>query len=197
MLRDANEIDSALCAVGELLVAEGAYFRIVIIGGAAMNLIGIVARATRDVDIVAMAKTESQELQRPIEPLPAPLRDAISTVARDFELPENWLNTGPAGQWDVGLPPGFAERVSWRRYPGLDVGLAARVDLICLKFEATADQPDTRNRHFTDLIALRPTPEELTNAKAWVRNTNAGDEYLLILDRVEAHVLHTLADDSR
>lgn len=197
MLRDANEIDSALRAVGELLVAEGAYFRIVIIGGAAMNLIGIVARATRDVDIVAMAKTESQELQRPIEPLPAPLRDAISTVARDFELPENWLNTGPAGQWDVGLPPGFAERVSWRRYPGLDVGLAARVDLICLKFEATADQPDTRNRHFTDLIALRPTPEELTNAKAWARNTNAGDEYLLILDRVEAHVLHTLADDSQ
>lgn len=162
MLRDANEIDSALRAVGELLAAEGAQFRIVIIGGAAMNLIGVVARATRDVDIVAMAKAESQTLERPTEPLPAPLRDAISIVARDFELPENWLNTGPAGQWDVGLP-----------------------------------QPDTRNRHFSDLIALRPTPEELGNAKAWARNTNAGDEYLLILDRVEAHVLHTLADDSR
>ena len=36
---------------------------------------------------------------RPPKPLPDVLLRAIREVARDFQLPANWLNRGPAGQW--------------------------------------------------------------------------------------------------
>jgi hypothetical protein len=195
---DSSQIEAALEAVGELLADDGFPCRVVIIGGAALALRGDVARATRDVDIVAFADAaDRRQLRRPTHPLPEPLRRAIQRVAIDFELPALWLNIGPAGQWDVGLPPGFADRVRWRQFAGLDVGIADRQDLIFFKLEAAADQPDAGSRHFHDLIALAPTRAELAAAKAWARSKNAGSDYLLILDRVETHALRTLDDDRR
>lgn len=185
-----SDIDRALQAVGELLAADGERHSIVVIGGAALNLLGVVDRTTRDVDIVAFTQTpgEHAALTRPPEPLPDSLARAIAQVARDFNLPDNWLNRGPAGQWDVGLPPGFAERVTWRQYAALDVGLSARIDLIFFKLEAAADQPNANNRHFNDLVALRPNSEELQQAADWVRSQNAGPEFHSILDTVIDHV---------
>jgi hypothetical protein len=55
-LTDSREIEAALRAVGELVEAAGEYYAIVIVGGAALNLLGIVERSTRDVDILAFAK---------------------------------------------------------------------------------------------------------------------------------------------
>jgi hypothetical protein len=98
------------------------------------------------------------------------------------------MNRGPAGQWDVGLPPGFAERVKWRTYGGLDVGLADRLDLICFKLEAAADQPTSDSRHFRDLVALNPSDEEIVVASKWAHEKNVGIEYETIIDRVIAHV---------
>ncbi len=187
---NSNDIGRALGAVGELLEANDARFSIVVIGGAALNLLGIVERTTRDVDIVAVTREpgELAVLARPPEPLPPALERAIAQVAEDFALPEHWLNRGPAGQWDIGLPPGFAERVQWRRYFALDVGICARIDLIFFKLEAAADQPDSNNRHFRDLVALAPSDEELAQAEDWVLSKNAGPDYHEILDRVIDHV---------
>jgi hypothetical protein len=189
-LLDGNDIENALQAVGDLLAADGHRLGIVVIGGAALSLLGVVDRATRDVDIVAFANNHEhpENLERPPRPLPAELASAIAQVARDFGLPENWMNRGPAGQWDVGLPPGFAERVAWRTYGGLDVGLADRLDLICFKLEAAADQPTSNSRHFRDLVALNPSDDELAIAHQWAREKNAGVEYQTILDRVVEHV---------
>lgn len=192
MLRvlNSNDIERALTAVGELLEANDAHFSIVVIGGAALSLLGIVERTTRDVDIVAVTREpgELAVLARPPQPLPLLLERAIAQVAEDFALPEHWLNRGPAGQWDIGLPPGFAERVEWRRFSALDVGICSRIDLIFFKLEAAADQPDANNRHARDLVALAPTDDELTQAKDWVRSKNVGPDYHEILDRVIAHV---------
>ncbi len=188
-----DDIELALRRVGELLEADGERFSVVVIGGAALQLLGIISRATRDVDIVAFAASpaELRDLRRPPEPLPRALASAIAQVARDFGLPENWMNRGPAAQWDIGLPPGFSERVHWRRYGGLDIGLADRLDLICLKLEAAADQPTDDSRHFRDLIALACTDDELTKAAAWARTKNVGAEYHAILDRVLEHVANS------
>ena len=187
---DHHSIDRALQAVGELLAAGDQRFSVVVIGGAALNLLGIVDRTTRDVDIVAftLIPGERAVLTRPPEPLPDALARAIARVARDFNLPDNWMNRGPAGQWDVGLPPGFAERVQWRRYANLDVGLCARIDLIFFKLEAAADQPNSNSRHYHDLLALRPSADELQRAADWVRSQNAGPDFHAILDRVIAYV---------
>jgi hypothetical protein len=50
------EIEGALGAVGELLAAERAEIGIIVVGGTALNLLGIVERTTRDVDVLAIAR---------------------------------------------------------------------------------------------------------------------------------------------
>jgi hypothetical protein len=193
MLLNNNEIERALRLVGELIHADRERISIVIIGGAALNMLGIVNRATRDVDVVAVADVDDNlRLARPPQPLPDVLVRAVKTVARDLDLPENWLNRGPASQWDVGLPPGFAGRIQWRSYAALHVGVADRLDLIFFKLEASADQPRAdNNRHFADLLALSPTTDELAAASAWVKEKNAGDDYHRIVDTVTAHAIQT------
>jgi hypothetical protein len=54
-LHGSAGIGLALARVGELLAADGEAFALVVLGGAALNLLGIVERATRDVDVLASA----------------------------------------------------------------------------------------------------------------------------------------------
>lgn len=51
MMEDTGSIERALRMLGELLEARGERIHIVVIGGAAVNLLGFVSRATTDVDI--------------------------------------------------------------------------------------------------------------------------------------------------
>lgn len=150
------------------------------LGGAALNLFGIVERSTADVDILAMADAREakhageaepypRHIQQPPEPLPAVLTEAARIVARDLNLPDDWLNSGPALQWRAGLPPGLEPRIQWRRYSALWVGLVDRYHLILFKLFAAADASGPRSVHYRDLVALRPTPAELSEAAAWVR----------------------------
>ncbi len=83
------------------------------IGGSALTALCLVKRATKDVDLLAIAK--DGEL-RSAEPLPGALRVARDRVARDFDLDENWLNGGPTGLLIWGLPDGFLTRIVTRHY---------------------------------------------------------------------------------
>ncbi len=168
----ADKIGQALRRVGELLQARGERFHIVVIGGAAVNLLGFVSRATTDVDILAFAQSDASgtlRLSPPDEPIPKVLLDASTTVAADLNLDPNWLNTGPASQWKSGLPPDLETRVHWTEYGGLVVGLVDRYDLIFFKLYAAVDDTGPRSVHFQDLIALTPTDEQLIAAASWVR----------------------------
>jgi hypothetical protein len=51
-------------------------------------------------------------------------------------------------------------------YQGLTIHLAARFDQICFKLYATVDQ-GPRSKHFADLITLKPSADELEQAKSW------------------------------
>ncbi|MCS4177341.1 HAMP domain-containing protein [Salinibacter ruber] len=85
--------------MGELLEAEGQTVRIVIVGGASLNLAGLVDRATDDVDVIARAEVdEGDPILIPPDPMPDALRAAVQRVARDFRLPSGWLNTAVANQ---------------------------------------------------------------------------------------------------
>ena len=46
------------------------------------------------------------------EPLPAYLVEAVVRVSEILNLPNDWLNNGPAAQFDMGLPEGFSERLT-------------------------------------------------------------------------------------
>ncbi len=56
VLKDLGDIEEALNRVGELLAAAGHEYAIVVLGGAALGLLGIVNRETRDVDILTFAE---------------------------------------------------------------------------------------------------------------------------------------------
>ena len=109
-----------------------------------------------------------------------------------MNLEATWLNAGPALQWKQGLPPGLETRIDWRCYGGgLDVGVVARVNLIYFKLYAAADQTSPASVHFQDLLALRPTAQELANATAWVREQDASSEFHTVVDRVVDHAIRT------
>src|SRR5690606_1355469 len=112
----ASTLDTVLLALGDLLAVEGETVRLSVVGGAALSLLGLVDRTTADVDVIAQANVEAPPTTpRPPEPLPEALTRAAATVARDFGLPSDWLNTEIAAQWRTGLPPGLADDLTWRR----------------------------------------------------------------------------------
>jgi hypothetical protein len=184
-------IERALSAVGELLTADGVELGIVVVGGAALNLLGIVQRTTSDVDVLAVLRggtRPSAEGLHPPDPLPAPLQRAVVRVARDFQLPVDWMNTTVGLQWQTGLPPGLADRLHWRQYGGLHVGLADRIDLIYLKLYASADSGGPTSVHVQDLLALRPTAQELEDAAVWIRAQDPTPAFAGILAEVMTYV---------
>jgi hypothetical protein len=101
-------------------------------------------------------------------------------VARDFKLPEDWLNAGPASLMDLGMPVGFAQRLETRSYgPALTVSFASRIDQIHFKLYATVDQGP--GRHERDLRVLGPTRQELLEAARWSRTHDPSEGYLYVL----------------
>jgi hypothetical protein len=134
------------------------------------------------VDVLARADGAAGALRHP-EPLPETLRGAIAEVAVDFNQPPNWMNTVVAHQWVTGLPPGLEQRLVWRDYGALKVGLVGRKDLIAFKLYASADQVGPASVHVTDLLALHPTAEELAEAAAWIRTQDASVEFHAIVER--------------
>lgn len=197
MLRDRHTTEQALLALGELLEARGESFAIVIIGGAALNLLQIVERVTQDVDILAFGASSkdgsARTIVEPPHPIPEALRKAIERVAIDLDLMPAWLNTGPALQWRQGLPPHLEQRVTWRRYGALDVGLVSRYDLIFFKLYASADSAHSSSRHVQDLLALRPSDTELDDAMQWVREQDVSPSFHHVLDKVIAYVHERIA----
>ncbi|MEO7501508.1 MAG: hypothetical protein ABIW94_02605 [Gemmatimonadaceae bacterium] len=172
VLKDLGDIEEALNRVGELLAATGHEYAIVVLGGAALDLLGIVNRETRDVDILTFAEPRPGREPSPDtvdevpRPMPEPLQRAARIVARDLGLDLDWLNTEPSLQLRGGLPPGLAARVRWQLYGALWVGLVHRNDLVFFKLFASVDSGGPKSVHYQDLIALRPSPGELLDAAA-------------------------------
>lgn len=195
-MKDAASFDRAalerlLGQLGLLLDAEKRSVAIVVVGGAALSLLGVVDRRTVDIDVIATGRVAGgrppSELVIPVE-LPAEISGGVARLTRDLGLPPGWMNATVAMGGRMSLPSGFAARVIWRRYGGLWVGIAGRQDLIVLKLHAAVDT-DIRSRHFADLLALRPTREELQTAADWVRGQDEGTEFGRLVAEVIDHVI--------
>jgi len=170
-------IDLLLGALADQLQMLGALLEIVVIGGSALTALGLVKRATRDVDLLAIA--DNGEL-RLAEPLPQALLAARAAVAADFGLAENWLNAGPTDLLKWGLPEAFMSRVITRSYgTALIVHFAGRFDQIHFKLFAMVDQGG--GRHEADLRALNPTQDELTAAARWSITQDPSPGYRTVL----------------
>jgi hypothetical protein len=150
----------------------------VVIGGTALNLLGVVARPTKDCDIL-------------YPPLPDAVVNAASAFARELSrngqiLADDWLNNGPAQLADQ-LPAQWQERLR-SVFVGSHIHLhcLGRDDLLRAKIFALCD----RGIDLGDCIALAPTAKELTAIMPWL-------EYQDLNPGWPVHVRATVADLGR
>lgn len=130
----------AFAALGARL---GTPAEIVVAGGSALLLLGIIDRSTADADTVSS------------HPKLSTLARDVSAVADELGLAPSWLNDGVTAYRDL-LPPDFPSRtVVVGRFGQLSVRVLGRQDLIVMKMAAG------RPRDLDDLRALAPTAAEV------------------------------------
>jgi hypothetical protein len=170
---DRGRLEEALATLGAVLEARGKRFEVVAIGGSSLLLLGLLARPTKDLDLVA--RIDAGRYLSP-DPLPAALAEAGEDVARTLGLAPDWLNAGPASLLALGLPDGFEGRLTTFRHGGLVVHVAGRRDQVFFKLYAAVDQWPA-SKHQADLQGLRPTREELLSAARWARTHDPSEPF--------------------
>ncbi len=173
-------LENALKVLGQLLADRGHHYEIVVVGGGSLLLLKLLERTTKDLDLVAVV--EKGEFIS-AKSLPQVLVDAAGEVGRALELGKDWLNSGPAPLFEMGLPSGFETRMHTRHYSGLTVHLADRFDQICFKLYASVDQ-GPQSKHFSDLMTLKPTTQELEKAKNWCQSHDVSEIFAEMINEV-------------
>ncbi len=190
MFRDQKDVETILSALGEQLEEIASEpLELLVCGGSALNVLGLVQRATKDVDVLAYVKwnKEGAVLFISADPLNEELVSASKKVARDFNLNENWLNAGPASATELGLPDGILKRVKTRQYgQKLTIHFIGRYDQIHFKLYAAVDQG--AGKHFDDLLALNPAPDELEQAARWSMTHDVSEGYRQVLGDLLNHM---------
>jgi hypothetical protein len=167
-----------LGAFDRFLVGRGLRLSAVAIGGAALNLLGVISRPTKDCDILHPA-------------LPREIAEAAAAFAADLRargevLADDWLNNGPSSLADH-LPAGWQDRVQ-PLFAGAALTLTAlgRADFLRAKLWALCD----RGLDLPDCIALAPTAAELELVRPWLEAQDINPDW-------PEHVRATLADVGR
>jgi Nucleotidyltransferase of unknown function (DUF6036) len=164
-----------LTAFDTYLADRGLRFEAVVIGGTALNLLGVVRRTTRDCDVLHPE-------------IPAIIQQAAKDFAAErnglFDpLQSDWLNNGPASLTKV-LPQGWQERLI-PVFAGQAVVLRSlgRLDLLRTKLFGLCD----RAADLVDCVALAPTTGELSLILPWLQEQDGNPEW-------PAHVIEVLDD---
>jgi hypothetical protein len=165
-------------AFDQYLADRGLAMEAVVLGGAALALLGIISRPTDDCDVM-----------HPV--IPPEIATAASSFAAERTsagepLEDDWFNNGPASLARV-LPPGWEDRLE-PLFAGVALRLRSlgRSDLLRSKLFALCD----RALDLADCIALAPTAAELAELIGWVEYQDANPDW-------PAHVRGTLADRAR
>ena len=174
---DAAKLHEALNLLHEQLILINApAIELVVCGGSALIATGLIPRTTQDVDILAfMEKNQLKDS----EPLPPYLIMAADKVRKILGLPINWLNNGPATQFQMGLPQGFQQRLIQEVIgEKLIIHYISRYDQIFFKTFASADRG---GYHVSDLKKLHPSEDELVEAAKWCMTQDVSLEFRGIL----------------
>jgi hypothetical protein len=109
----------------------------------------------------------------------------VRRVGAALDLPhvpkndKDWLNPGPSFLTTFGLPEGFEDRLATKIYGALTIRIAARADIIALKFLAATDpQRERRAIDRSDLRQLSPTRDEILHALRWCRRIDGRTDFL-------------------
>lgn len=172
---DHSNLNHILNALNDHLAFAGSpHTELVACGGSALNALGLIERATKDIDVIAILKNGE-----PVKcaDFPDYLKDAIIRVSEDMGLPNDWINMGPALLTDIGLPSGFFTRlhpVAYGKF--LTMHFIDRLDQIYFKLYAAVDQGPA-SRHFQDLLKLGPNEDEISGAANWLLGQDISGEF--------------------
>ena len=162
------------------LAEQGLRFEAIVVGGAALGLLGVVSRQTRDCDVLQPRVPEDIRA--------AAARFAARERAAGRDLQDDWLNDGPASLADV-LPEGWQQRLQLVfRGQALVLHTLGRPDLLKAKLFALCD----RATDLPDCVALAPTPEEFEEARPWLNEQDAHPEWTAHVDQVLADLARRL-----
>lgn len=138
--------------------------RATVIGGAALQLMGVIERPTKDCDV--------------LDPeLPEPIREAAELFAATGvggqQLERAWLNNGPSSLIRA-LPPQWSQRLQ-PLYSGaaLEIVTLGREDFLRSKLFALVD----RNIDLPDCVALAPSHAELHTLLPWLDEQDANPDW--------------------
>ena len=176
MALDSGEWERAIFLLGEEMERRGvAPSHLVVCGGAALSVRGVVARVTRDVDVLAMRGEVDGEIFCAY-PLPEEIRKAVADVAVELGLPLNWLNSATSmliGSLED-LPKEIWQDLEERSYGScLRISYVGRLGQIFLKFRALICRVEDRDA--ADLKALSPDAATCRKAIDWVRRSELID----------------------
>lgn len=174
---DHSKLNQALLLLNEQLeLHDLPAVEPVVCGGSALIAVGLVARTTQDVDIVAMMQNGRLSHS---DPLPPHLLQAADQVGEMMNLPADWLNNGPSSQFGMGFPDGFERRLHRVEIGSkLTVYYIDRTDQIYFKTFASVDRG---GYHISDLKALLPTEEELYAAAVWCMTQDVSEGFRFLL----------------
>ncbi|MCB0341638.1 MAG: hypothetical protein H6626_09335 [Pseudobdellovibrionaceae bacterium] len=166
---DKENIIALLREVDEQLLRlkQSAPQEIIIYGGAALISLGLISRATVDIDVFAPQ-------------IDFALESAIKNIAKRHLFDERWINsTGKAFVKE--LPTGWEGRAS-TLFEGkiLRVKILGRVDLIFTKMLAELD----RGEDFEDLKSLKPTKKELEKIRQPLRSLESSSAWKNKVDEI-------------
>jgi hypothetical protein len=136
-------------------------FEAVVIGGAALSLLGVIIRETRDCDILSPE-------------IPKEILEASKDFAKSVSgVDTNWLNNGPSSLLKT-LPKDWNTRTQSIFQGGnLRLFTLGRPDLLKTKLFAFCD----RDIDLEDCIRLAPSKEELVSSIAWVKDQDANPKW--------------------
>jgi len=154
-----------ISAFDSFLASRGLSLEAVIVGGAALGLLGVTSRQTRDCDVLVP--------DLPEEVLAAARAFASNSRSKGEMLSDEWLNNGPSSLVRT-LPSGWREHLQIV-FEGKAITLSClgRTDLIRSKLFALCD----RAIDLPDCIALAPTSAELEEVEEWVSAQDANPDW--------------------
>lgn len=176
---DYKNLEFYMKALNSQLKIINKRIELVVCGGSALAAIGLVNRTTNDVDVLGIVERSDSKLIINRASFPNWFKSSIEKVARDFNLPPNWINAGPTSLVDFGLPRGLEERLIGKRFGDyLTVHYISRIDQIFLKLYASVDRG---GYHIDDLMKLKPTNEEIEAAARWSMTHDVSEGYRELL----------------
>lgn len=173
------DIHQVLSELSTELEQQAGSWKLYICGGAALNLLGISSRQTADIDVLSPVLSED-------------LKSAANRVSEKLGLQADWLNNGAVdllnyfdSKWQDRSTLVFSTS-------NLSVYSLSRIDLLNSKVWAACD----RMQDIPDVVAMKPTEEELSEAKEWVLKCDAAEIWPAIVEQCISEINKRLGNEN-